>query len=340
MLEAIGYDPRMAGWAAAADTSVARVVRVDRGVAGVLTEAGPCRAGYGAEVLAAMAHDPVAAPCTGDWCVLRDWPDHRTTLERVLPRRTAVVRATAGEQSHGHVLCTNVDYVVVVMSLHPAPVLTRLERLLTLAWDSGAQPVVALTKSDMVTDGDQIAEEVGAAAPGVEVICTSTMTGAGVPRLRALVAGRCTLALLGSSGHGKSSLVNALVGTEALATRRIRADGRGRHTSVRRELVVLPGGGAVIDTPGLRGIGLVDAEAGLARTFADVAALTSHCRFADCSHHGVPGCAVTAALAAGTLSRRRFESWAKLQREMDEMARRRDARLRAGRRKTWRQVGR
>lgn len=339
MLETIGYDPAMAGWAAAADTCLGRVVRVDRGVAGALTEEGPVRVSYGATVLAEMAADPVSAPCTGDWCVLRAWPDRRTTLETVLPRRTAVVRATAGEQSHGQVLCANIDYVAIVVSLQPAPVLARLERLLTLAWQSGAQPLVVLTKTDLVSDSEQIAEDVEAAAPGVEVICASTVTGAGLGRLRELVDGRNTLALLGSSGHGKSSLTNALVGTDVIATKEIRKDGRGRHTSVRRELVVLPGGGAVIDTPGLRGIGLVPSES-LARTFADLDDLVARCRFADCSHHGDPGCAVAEALAAGTLQQRRFESWQKLQREMDWMAARKQARVRADRRKASRNAAR
>jgi ribosome biogenesis GTPase / thiamine phosphate phosphatase len=338
VLETIGYAPELGTWATAADASVGRVVRVDRGVAGVLTEEGPVRASWGAKLLAEIALRPEAAPCTGDWCVVRSWPDHRDTLERVLPRRTAVVRATAGEQSHGQVLCANVDLAAVVVSLHPAPVLTRLERVLTLAWESGARPLVLLTKTDMVTDADQVADDVRAAAPGVEVVCTSTVTGEGLNRLRELIEGRLTLALLGSSGHGKSSLTNALVGTDVLATKDIREDGRGRHTSVRRELVVLPGGGAVIDTPGLRGIGLVGAEEALAQTFADVDDLVSQCRFADCSHRGEPGCAVAEALADGSLPHRRFESWLKLQREMDWMAARKDARLRAERVKQWKKA--
>jgi len=336
VLETIGYDPEMAAWAAAADASVGRVVRVDRGVAGVLTEDGLVRVSYGAGLLARVAADPTAAPSVGDWCVVRDWPDCRTTVECVLPRQTAVVRATAGEQSRGQVLCANIDYAVAVVALHPAPVLARVERLVTLAWESGAQPLVALSKSDMVNDADQIAEDVAAAAPGVEVICTSTVTRAGLDRIRELVDGRLTLGLLGSSGHGKSSLANALVGAEVLATTTIREDGRGRHTSVRRELAVLPGGGAVIDTPGLRRIGLIDADAGLAHTFTDVEELAGECRFADCSHDGEPGCAVTEALAVGSLARRRFESWRKLQREMEWMAARKDARLRAQRKQQWR----
>jgi ribosome biogenesis GTPase len=331
VLETIGYDPEMAGWAAAADASVGRVVRVDRGVASVLTEQGLSRVTYGAALLSQIAADPTETPCTGDWCVVRDWPDNRATLETVLPRRTAVVRATAGEQSHGQLLCANADLVGVVVALHPDPVLARVERMMALAWESGAQPVAVLTKADLVPDADLVAQDVADLAAGVEVVCTSTVTGAGVDRLRTLLEGRLTMAMIGTSGHGKSSLANALVGAEALPTREIRADGRGRHTTVRRELVALPGGGALIDTPGLRGIGLIDAEDGLSRAFADIDALAAGCRFSDCAHHGEPGCAVAAALEDGQLPLRRFESWQRLQREVAWMATRKDARLRAAR---------
>jgi ribosome biogenesis GTPase len=224
----------------------------------------------------------------------------------------------------------------VVASLHPAPAVSRIERLVALAWESGAQPLVILTKADLVPDAHLVAEDVAAATPGVEVIVCSTVTGEGLERIREIVDGNGTIALLGSSGHGKSSLTNALVGTEVLAIKEIRDDGRGRHTSVRRELVVLPGGGAVIDTPGLRGIGLIDADEGVAATFADVEALIGQCRFNDCSHRSEPGCAVRAALESGTLPQRRYESWQKLQREMAWMASRKDARLRAERAKEWR----
>ncbi|CAA9342480.1 MAG: Probable GTPase related to EngC [uncultured Nocardioidaceae bacterium] len=333
VLETIGYRPEMAAWAAHEDTRIGRVTRVDRGVAGVLTEGGPVRSGFGCGVLSEMARDPIDMPCTGDFVVVRDWPDHRLTIERVLPRRTSVVRATAGEQSRGQVLCANIDLAAVVIALHPLPTMAKLERLLALAWDSGAQPVVVLTKADMVGDAPLVAQDVAAAAPAVEVVCTSTRTGLGIARLRELLASRNTMAMLGSSGHGKSSLTNALVGAQVLATRDIRDDGRGRHTSVRRELVVLPGGGAVIDTPGLRGVGLIDAGAGLVDAFSDISSLAAACRFTDCAHGGEPDCAVTAAIADGSLPLRRLESWQKLMREQAWMTTRKDARLRAARNK-------
>jgi ribosome biogenesis GTPase len=331
VLETIGYDPRMARWAAAADAEVGRVLRVDRGLVDVLTEEGPLRAGYGGALLREVAKDPLVAPTTGDWVVVRTWPDHRQTVEEVLPRASAVVRATAGGQSHGQVVCANADYVGVVVALHPDPVIGRIERLLSLAWGSGATPLVILAKSDVVADAAFVSEDVRAAAPGVEVLCTSTVTGEGLDRLRDLVAGGRTLALVGAS------LVNALVGAEVLGTREIRQDGRGRHTSVRRELVPLPGGGAVVDTPGLRGIGMFAAGPGIASTFADVEALVSACRFRDCSHDAEPGCAVREALDTGDLTVRRYESWLELRREAESAAvrvtarRREQARFRARR---------
>lgn len=334
MLETIGYDAATAASFApwdAADATVARVVRVDRGVASLLTEVGPCRASWGGVLLSEIAHDPSAAPATGDWCVVRSWPDDRATVEHVLPRRTAVVRATAGKRAEGQVLCANADIVGVVVSLHPLPAVTKIERLLTLAWDSGARPVLLLTKADLVGDAAEVAADVREVAPGVEVIEVSVVTGQGLGRVRELLAGRHTLALVGTSGHGKSSLANALLGAEVLTTRAIRDDGRGRHTSVRRELVVLPGGGAVVDTPGLRSVGLIDAGEGLARTFADVEDLAARCRFDDCAHATEPGCAVRAALQDGTLPLRRWESWQRLRRESAWIATRKDAQPRVTR---------
>lgn len=220
MLETIGYQPQMARWAAAADAEVGRVVRVHRGIVEVLTEGGLLRAGYAAELLGLVAQDPMAAPTTGDWVVVRDWPDHRHTVDRVIPRASAVVRASAAKQSHGQVLCANADHVAVVVALHPEPALALVERLLSLAWESGATPVVVLTKADLVGDADYVAEDVRGVAPGVEVVCVSTVTGAGLDRLRRMTGGTRTLALVGASGHGKSSLVNALVGAEVLGDRK------------------------------------------------------------------------------------------------------------------------
>ena len=329
MLETIGFDEATAASFArwdTADAAVARVVRVDRGLVSLLAEDGPHRASWGGALLTEVHADPAAAPATGDWCVVRSWPDGRLTVEHVLPRRTAVVRAGAGKQADVQVLCANVDLVGVVVALHPLPAPTKVERLLALAWDSGATPVVLLTKADLVGDAEDVAEDVGAVAPGVEVVVVSATTGLGVDRVRELVDGHRTLALVGTSGHGKSTLVNALVGTDVLATREIRADGRGRHTSVRRELVPLPGGGAVVDTPGLRSVGLPGTGAGLESAFADVVALADRCGFDDCSHGAEPDCAVRAALEDGSLAVPRWESWQRLRAEAAREAARRASR--------------
>jgi ribosome biogenesis GTPase / thiamine phosphate phosphatase len=340
-LGAIGWDDAYgAELETYAHCEAGRVVRVDRGVCTVLTRSGPVRASACGDLLAAMAKNATAGPCTGDWCAVRHWSDAASTVEGLLPRRSAIKRAVVSGRSEGQVLAANVDLVGIVVPLIPDPVLGKLERLLALAWESGAAPVVLLTKADLVSDAEMVAEDVRAAAPGAEVLCCSVITGDGIEQLRTMLAAGGTLALIGSSGGGKSSLANALVGAEILTTRPIRDDGRGRHTSVRRELVTLPAGGALIDTPGLRGAGLIDAADGIAATFADVESLVAECRFNDCSHVSEPDCAVQAAVADGTLPYRRYESWLKLHREMAWMERRTNARLRAEQNKLWKQFTR
>ncbi|GEA84298.1 ribosome small subunit-dependent GTPase A [Cellulomonas gelida] len=256
----------------------------------------------------------------------------------VLPRRSALVRDTAGRTSHVQVLAANVDVVLVVEHLDPDPDLGRVERLLTLAWRSGAQPVVVLTKADLVPDPHGMAQDVAAAALAVDVHAVSAATGEGLDPVRALLGPGVTLVVVGPSGAGKSTLVNALAGREIMATGERRQDGRGRHTTTHRELVPLPSGAMLIDTPGLRAVGLVaDADA-LDHTFADVAELAARCKFADCSHVSEPGCAVLAALDRGELDQRRFASWRKLEREAAYQERRVDARLAAPEKARWKRI--
>lgn len=342
-LASLGWDAAFAAAHVARgrpDERPGRVSRVDRGVCTVLTAAGTTRASLSGGLLGAGARDPVALPCVGDWVCLRTWADGRITVETVLPRRTAIVRHAASLRSQGQVLAANLDAAAVVEPMHPAPDPGRIERMLALAWESGAPPLVVLTKADAAADPAAVAAQVAAVTPGVAVYPVSAVNMTGLDALRPLVAPGRTLALLGPSGAGKSTLVNALVGTEVMGIRALRADGRGRHTTTFRALVPLPGGGAVVDTPGIRSIGLLDGVDGLDRAFDDVAALASACRFADCAHGSEPGCAVRAALESGDLPSRRFDSWRRLQQELARELRRRDARLAADERNRWKQIRR
>jgi ribosome biogenesis GTPase len=340
-LPALGWDDSYAAEFTpyAAEHLPARVSRVDRGACDALSGDGPLRLTFSGALLSAGAADPVATPCVGDWVAARTWPDGRVTAEAVLPRRTAFVRASVTPgSSHGQVLAANVDLAVVVEPLHPEPDLGRIERFLALAWESGATPMVVLTKADLVPDAAELRADVAAAAPGVDVVAISNTTGDGLDEVRAhVVAGR-TLALLGPSGAGKSTLTNALVGEAVMFTRALRADGKGRHTTAHRELVLLPGGGLVVDTPGLRSVGLTDISDSLDLVFADVEELAEQCRFGDCAHESEPGCAVRAAIDSGELPQRRWESYLKLQREARWMASRHDARLRAEERSRWKRI--
>lgn len=283
----------------------------------------------------------VELPCVGDWVAVRDGE-----LVDVLPRRTALVRGGVAEDSLGQTLASNVDVIFVVepSSLEGrkgGPNLGRIERLLALAWESGATPVVLLTKSDLV--GDQIGEilsNVMAAAPGVDVHPVCSVTGDGVDIVAGYLGVGRTAVLVGPSGAGKSTLVNALAGTDVMETQQVRAsDGRGRHTTVHRELLVLPRGGLIIDTPGLRRVSLASGGEGLQEVFTDIEDLARYCRFDDCAHSGEPGCAVVEAIENGELPQRRLDSWFKLQREAEWIASRTDWRLRQERARQWKSIG-
>ena len=243
------------------------------------------------------------------------------------------MRKVAWSETKPQVVAANVDVAFVVCGLDLNYNVRRIERYLTLAWESGAQPVVLLTKADLCDDVESYVYEVEAVAYGVPVHAVSAPHGDGVETVRGYVPGGRTAALLGSSGVGKSTLVNALLGEDLLATQEIREDGRGRHTTSHRQLVPLPDGGLMLDTPGMRELQLWDADSGLEAAFGDLESLAAQCRFADCTHREEPDCAVRAALANGTLDLERYESWRKLQRELERLARKQDGRARSEARK-------
>lgn len=255
-LARLGWDGTFAAAYAArglpdGDHQPGRVLRADRGVCTVITSAGTVRASLAGALLAAAAADPASLPCAGDWVVVRWWPDGRTTADVVLPRRTAVVRRTADKDATGQVLAANVDTVAVVEPIDPTPELGRVGRLLALAWQSGAQPLVVLSKADLAPDPDAVAAQVAEATAGVRVVPVSAEHDAASMAALRPEPGR-TLALLGPSGAGKSTIVNAMAGAAVMSVQQIRRrDGKGRHTTTYRELVLLAGGGAVLDTPGL-----------------------------------------------------------------------------------------
>ncbi|MGH3099264.1 MAG: ribosome small subunit-dependent GTPase A [Streptosporangiales bacterium] len=330
-LSALGWnESRVTELAALGDAALrpARVSRVDRGGCLVVAVDGPGRATYGAGALR-------TAVCTGDWVALRDWPDGHTTVEVVLTRETLVQRLEVSPGgSRSQPLAANVDVVVVVEGAVPDPDLGRIERLLALAWESGAEPLVVLTKADLAgTSIDVLLDDAGAVAPGTEVHAVDAVRGKGIDAIAGHLRTGRTAVLLGASGVGKSSLANALAGYQAMATRTLRADGRGRHTTVARELLALPGGAVLLDTPGLRSIGINVAADAVERVFADITELAGSCRFADCAHDAEPGCGVRAALDDGRLSERRFASWHKLRREAVYQRAKADARLRSERRR-------
>ncbi|ONI77778.1 ribosome small subunit-dependent GTPase A [Actinosynnema sp. ALI-1.44] len=283
----------------------------------------------------------ITLPCVGDWVAVHDG-----TIVTVLPRRTALVRGGVAEDSLSQTLASNVDVIFVVEpssieGRRGDPNLGRIERLLALAWESGATPVVLLTKSDLV--GERIGEIVSAvmgAAPGVDVHPVCSVTGDGVDIVASYLGVGRTAVLVGPSGAGKSTLVNALAGVDVMETQQVRAsDGRGRHTTVHRELLVLPRGGLIIDTPGIRRVSLSgDGGEGLEAVFTDIEELAGQCRFDDCGHTGEPDCAVLEAIESGELPQRRLDSWFKLNREAEWVASRTDARLRQERGRRWKVI--
>lgn len=317
-LERYGWD---AGWQRARGqvqlpgAMAGRVGSVGRGYCVVL--------GTGGEVLAAsdsQRSQAAVSPTTGDWVLYSEDADQGAVIDTVLPRRTAIERRDPAVGVMKQTLAANVDIVAVLHGLDLPVNAARTERFLVLAADSGAEPMIVLTKADLVEPPGRrrVRDEMAALAPGVEIIETSAISGRGLDDLHRAVASRRTLVVLGPSGVGKSTLLNALIGAPVLAVGDVRGSDRaGRHTTVRRELVLLPGGGVLIDTPGLRAVSLWEADIALDKVFSDIADLARDCRFRDCTHRSEPDCAVQEAVGAGTVDAERLGRY---QRLWDELA--------------------
>jgi ribosome biogenesis GTPase / thiamine phosphate phosphatase len=340
-VERLGWDKR---WQSALellgdDTLIpGRIAAQHRGEYVVWSTDGELRA----ELAGRLFHDVevgASMPAVGDWAAVRPRPaERRGTIEAVLPRRTGISRKQASKESLEQVLAANVDVVLLLNGLDADFSVRRLERYLTTAWESGAQPVVVLTKSDLHTDITDALLEVERVAIGVPIVPVSNVTGDGIDAVRQHLGAGRTSVLLGSSGVGKSSLLNRLSGTDLMRTSELAADGTGRHTTTHRELVLLPDGSLVIDTPGLRELQLWDGDLG--SSFADVEELAANCRFNDCTHTHEPGCDVLAAVDDGRLELDRLRSWRKLQRELLSIEARKDRRLRAELKRRWIAQGR
>lgn len=342
MLDSLGWTPALEDQFtphAADGLEPARVAVEHRGAYLVYTARGEAQA----ELAGRLRHEAVERgelPAVGDWVAVT--PTDPALVHAVLPRKTKFSRLAASD--HGgtieQVVAANVDVVFLVAGLDGDLNLRRLERYLALGWESGAEPVVVLTKADLCPDVEASVVEVELTAIGVPVHVVSNLTGEGVEELAPYFATGRTVAALGSSGVGKSSLLNRLAGEELMATGDVRADGRGRHTTTNRQLLPLPAGGLFLDTPGMRELRLWESEEGLAQTFDDVAAAAALCRFTDCSHGGEPGCGVQVALADGTLTHERYDSWRKLQAELQHLAVKQDKRLRSEAKKEFRRRAR
>ncbi len=307
------------------DLEPARVLLESARVYTLVSEAGETQAGVSGR-FRHHATERKALPVVGDWVAIEPGADaDRGVIHEVLPRRSAFLRKEAGKRTQAQVIAANIDTVFLVSGLDGDFNLGRIERYLMTAWESGAKPVVVLNKADLCPDIAGAVAEVEAIAPGVRVIPVSAVENTGVADLREHIRETETVAFLGSSGVGKSSLVNLLLGADEQLVREVRGDdGRGRHTTTHGQLFPIPGGGIVMDTPGLRELQVWSDGEGLTQTFNDIEELAADCRFRNCGHDREPGCAIRAALEDGSLSERRWQSYGKLKSELAHLAGRQD----------------
>ncbi len=317
-----------------------RVAEEQRGAYVLLCEHGA----LDATVTGRMMHQADARedyPAVGDWVLARMVPGEvKAVIHRVLPRRTKLSRKTAGTQIAEQIIVANVDVVFVVSALDRDLNARRIERYLSVIWESGARPVVVLNKADLAEDRQSLVREVERSVVGSDVIVTSAATAEGIDDVRRHIERGKTAAFVGSSGVGKSSLVNCLLGRAEQSVNELNAYGKGSHTTTSREMLFVPGGGLIVDTPGLRELALWDAEQGLSQAFADVESFFSGCAFNDCSHVSEPGCAVQGALRAGRLDHERWDSYRKLERERVFIESKRDVNLRSAEREKWKKIAR
>ncbi|MGM7703354.1 ribosome small subunit-dependent GTPase A [Pseudalkalibacillus sp. Hm43] len=317
----------------------ARVSQEHKGMYTLLTEQG--------EVIGAIsgkmnyeAFDREHYPAVGDWVMCQvHGSEDRATIHTLLPRTSKFSRKIAGTTTEEQIIATNIDTVFLVNAMNKDLNVRRIERYLLMAWESGANPVIVLSKSDLCENVAERVNEVETVALGVPILVISSETGEGIEALTPYLVEGKTVALLGSSGAGKSTLVNRLYGEEIQKVKEIReGDDKGKHTTTHREMFLLPQGGLLIDTPGMRELQLWNTNDGLSESFQDIEALADTCKFRDCQHDDEPGCAVNGAIQAGDLTEERFASYKKLQRELAYLERKNDQKAQLQEKKKWKKI--